>query len=417
MEVDTERLWRDIEENATHGAVETTSGAGRTVLTGGEADRRVRERFVTRLREAGLEVRVDAVGNIAGRWLPESCDPDVAPVALGSHLDSVPRGGIFDGPLGTYGALEAVRTLQASEVNLRRPVDVVCFTEEEGARFGVGTLGSSVAAGLRDAETALTRTDETGTTLGERLDDIGFAGDDRIDANRWDTWLELHIEQGTKLIEAGAGVGIVDSITGITNCEVVITGEADHAGSTPMDERTDALAAAAEFILDLEETGTELAATGDAAVATAGRVSIEPNARNIVPGEVTLDLDIRDTDAATMTRMVDRCRESLTRLEQTRGVDTTLERYRGGEPTRLSEDSTDAAETAADRAGVDAIHLASGAMHDTATVAAVTDAGLLFAPSEGGFSHSPREWTDPADCGAATSVLAGAARLLASRSP
>jgi N-carbamoyl-L-amino-acid hydrolase len=141
MDIDGERLRADIEANAAFGAVDADEGRGRTLLTGSDADRAARQRFVDRLRDAGLDVRVDAVGNIAGRWTPPGCDPDAAPVAFGSHLDSVPRGGIFDGPLGTYAALEGVRAMQDAGVTLGRPIEVVSFTEEEGARFGIGTLG------------------------------------------------------------------------------------------------------------------------------------------------------------------------------------------------------------------------------------------------------------------------------------
>jgi N-carbamoyl-L-amino-acid hydrolase len=414
MHVDGDRLREDIEANARFGAVDADEGVGRTVLTGTEADGQVRERFVDRLREAGLSVRIDPVGNIVGRWTPPGCDPDAAPVAVGSHLDSVPRGGIFDGPLGVYAALESVRVMQSADVSPERPIEVVSFTEEEGGRFGVGTLGSSVAAGQRPASEALSLTDDDGVSLEAALQGIGFARDDTVDPARWDSWVELHVEQGTTLTDAGAGVGIVDSITGITNCEVSIVGEADHAGSTPMDERTDALAAASEFVLDLERAGRDCAETSDAAVATAGKGSIAPNARNIVPERVDFDLDIRDTDHDTMTRLVERCRESLARLERERGVDTSIERYRDSEPTPCSDRFLAAAEAAATTAGVESVGLSSGAMHDTANVAAVTDAGLLFAPSEGGYSHSPREWTAWADCAAATAVLAETVRSLAS---
>jgi N-carbamoyl-L-amino-acid hydrolase len=414
MEIDSRRLRRDIEETASHGSVDADEGVGRTVLTGSPADRAVRRRFVDRLTDAGLSVRVDPVGNVAGRWVPPECDPDAAPVAVGSHLDSVPRGGIFDGPLGTYAALESVRAIQASEVSPDRPIEVVSFTEEEGARFGVGTLGSSVAAGRREPAAALALTDDEGTTLEERLEAIDFAGTDTIDASRWDSWVELHIEQGTRLVEAGADVGVVEAVTGIANCEVTIEGETNHAGSTPMAERTDAFAAAAEFTLELERAGRAVAETGSgAAVATAGRVSIAPNVRNVVPGRVELQLDLRDVDREGMTQLVDRCRASLARLERTRGVETSLDRYRTSDPVALSERVRSAATAAAAATDASTIDLHSGAIHDTATVAPVTDAGLLFAPSEEGISHSPREWTDWDDCATATAVLARTVRSLA----
>jgi len=414
MEIDATRLREDLETNATFGTVDADVGRGRTVLTGSDADRCAREYLVGRLEDAGLDVRVDAVGNVVGRWTPPDCDPDAPPVAVGSHLDSVPRGGIFDGPLGTYGALEAVRAIQASDASLARPLDVVCFTEEEGARFGVGTLGSSVAAGHRDTEEALALTDDDGVTLRECLERIGFDGDAEVDAREWDAWMELHIEQGMRLTAAEAGVGLVESITGITNCEVTVTGEADHAGSTPMFERTDALAAASEFVLDLERAAEELATRSEAVVGTAGEGRIEPNARNIVPERVRYHLDIRDVDHAAMDRLVERCRTSLARIERTRGVEASLTRYRDTPPNEMSERCLTAADAAATARGVESVRLYSAAMHDTANLAAVTDAGLLFAPSVDGVSHSPREWTDWDDCARASGVLAETVRSLAS---
>ena len=413
MELDTERLRDDIETNATFGGVATEEGRGRTVLTGSEADKRVREYFVTRLEDADLEVRYDAVGNIVGRWNPPGCDPDLAPIAFGSHLDSVPRGGIFDGPLGTYGALEGVRTMQETDVTLDRPIEVVSFTEEEGARFGVGTLGSSVASGELSTREALELEDADGITLQERLDEIGFRGEGTIDVGKWDAWMELHIEQGTRLTDAGAAVGIVESITGITNCEVTVTGTADHAGATPMFERSDALAAGSEFVLALERIAEEVATTHEAAVGTVGEGSIEPNVRNIIPERVRYQLDIRDVDKETMDTIVERCRSSLERIEHHRNVTTSLSRYRNTSPIAMSERCLSAA-AAATEPNTESIRLYSAAMHDTANVGGVTDAGLLFAPSEDGASHSPREWTDWEDCAIASGVLAGAVQSLAS---
>lgn len=176
MNIDATRLQQDITENAQFGRIDAKEGRGRTVLTGSDADKKARERLVAELESIDVDVRVDAVGNIAGRWTPPSCDPDAAPVAVGSHLDSVPNGGIFDGPLGTYAAVEAVRSIQESAETPTRPIEVVCFTGEEGARFGIGTLGSSVAAGHRRAGEALALEDPEGVTLRESLERIGFAG-------------------------------------------------------------------------------------------------------------------------------------------------------------------------------------------------------------------------------------------------
>jgi len=417
MDVDRERLRRDIEATAEFGAIDAADGHGRTVLTGSEADERARQHLIDALEEAGMTVRVDPVGNVAGRWTPEGTDPNAPAVALGSHLDSVPRGGIFDGPLGVYAALEAVRAIRAADVSPARPLEVVSFTEEEGGRFGVGTLGSSVATGGRTASAALDLEDADGLTLRERLSAIGFRGEDRIDPAGWHAWLELHIEQGTRLESAGDDVGVVDAVTGITNCRVEIVGESDHAGATPMADRSDALVAAAAFVQRVEAVASAVAADHPAAVATVGEHAVDPDVRNVIPGRVEMELDVRGVSRATIDTLVDRIRAALADVADSHPVEASLDRFRDDAPTEMSAACVDAATAAADAAGLSAQRLHSAAMHDTANVGAVTDAGLLFAPSEDGVSHTPAEWTDWDDCAAATRVLAGAAARLAGASP
>lgn len=413
MDVDQQRLRDDILANGSIGKFETEEGHGRTVLTGTDADQAARERLVERLRDAGLTVRVDPVGNIAGRWVPDGADPTASPVVMGSHLDSVPEGGIFDGPLGVYGALEAVRTIQASDVTPKCPLEVVSFTEEEGGRFGIGTLGSSVATGELSVEDALALEDDDGHTLRDRLATIGFDGDEDISPSSWDAWLELHIEQDTRLEQSGASVGIVDSITGITNCSVEIQGEADHAGATPMDERSDALVAAAEFVEGVEAVAADVAADHPAAVATVGQHTVDPNIRNVIPGRVEMQLDIRGVSEETMDRLVDRIRDRLERVTGKRPVTASFERYRHDPPSHMSDRCITAAVEAAETYGIATEQFHSAAMHDTANISSVTDVGLLFAPSEDGISHNPREWTDWQECACATSHLAATATRLA----
>jgi N-carbamoyl-L-amino-acid hydrolase len=420
--VEEGRLRGDIEANAEFGAIPVAEGRSRTVLTGTEANRRGREFFVERLEEAGLEVRIDAVGNVAGRWVPDGVDRSTPAVAAGSHLDSVPEGGIFDGVLGVYGALEAVRALQAAgadvEADLERPIDVVCFTEEEGARFADGVLGSAVASGQRTVESALALEDEDGLTLEAALGEIGFGGVGWLDASAWDSWLELHIEQGERLENAGTSVGIVTSITGTIRCGVVIEGEANHSGCTTMADRTDALAAASELVLDVERASEAIVAErGETVVGTIGKLDVAPNATNVVPGRVEMGLDVRDVEYDSMEEIVGEVRESLSRLEAERGVTTRFERPYDIEPVAMDERCTTALREAASGAGVSAMDLHSGAGHDTMHIAKVTDAGMVFAPSHGGVSHSPLERTDWESCAAATRVLAAGIAELASSPP
>ena len=411
--VSEERLREDITANAAFGALSTDEGHGRTVLTGTDANRRAREYLVERLEDAGLDVRIDAVGNVAGRWVPDGVDPTVRPVACGSHLDSVPEGGIFDGVLGVYSGLEAVRALQAMDAGLDRPIDVVCFTEEEGARFSNGVLGSSVASGKRSVEDALALEDDDGVTLEAALSDIGFRGTGRLDASGWDAWLELHVEQGERLQDAGAAVGVVSAITGTVRCAVEIDGEANHSGSTGMAERTDALAAASELVLEVEAAANDIAAeNGDTVVGTVGKLDVSPNAINVVPGRAELGIDVRDVEYESMERIVGRVREHLANLEAQRGVETGFERPYDIPPSEMSERCMAALERAVSTVDVPSLSLHSGAGHDTMHIANVTETGMLFAPSRGGFSHSPREWTDWSNCTTATRVLtAGVANL------
>jgi len=414
MDVDRERLREDIERTAEFGRIETGGDErGRTVLTGTEANREAREYFVGRLEDAELAVRVDAIGNVAGRWTPDSADPDAAPVAAGSHLDSVPEGGIFDGPLGVYAALEAVRAMRDADVSPERPVEVVSFTGEEGSRFGGGLVGSSVATGKRPVETALSLTDGGGVTLEEALGGIGYRGAGRLDAAAWDAWVELHVEQHTRLERADARAGVVTDVTGITHVDVTVEGEADHAGSTPMGGRTDALAAAADVVGAVEERAEAVAAEDGTAVGTVGSLAVTPNATNVVPGRVELGVDLRDVERAGVERLLAGLDEALARVERERGVRTHAARSIDLEPTPTAGRVEEALREAATTGAVSWIDLHSGAAHDTMHVADVTDAGMLFAPSRDGVSHSPREWTSPGDCAAATRVLVGALWRLA----
>ncbi len=401
--VDADRLRADLETNAEFGAIETENpdARGRTVLTGSNANERARTYLCSRLEDAGLTVEVDAVGNITGTWTPPSADPDAAPVAAGSHLDSVPEGGIFDGPLGVYAALEAVRTIQESDHEVDRPLTVVSFTEEEGTRFGGGLLGSSVATGQRSVADALALTHE-GTTLEAALESMGYRGDGRLDCSEWEAYLELHIEQDTTLEATGVPIGIVTAVTGISHSAVTLVGEANHAGATSMAERRDALTAASEFVLAVEESGQQWAEGEDeTAVATVGQCVVSPNATNVIPGAVELGLDIRAVDREAMYGLLEEAEASLEDIADRRGIDARFDRHTVVDPAPMSE----RCQAALAGAAVESLPLHSGAAHDAMHVSRVTDAGMLFAPSRDGISHNPLEWTAWEDCATAASVL------------
>ncbi|MGB9958818.1 Zn-dependent hydrolase (plasmid) [Haloferax prahovense] len=404
--VDESRLRKDIEYTAGFGALSDCKGNGRTVLTGTDANRDARQYFVDRLEDAGFGVRVDAVGNIAGRWEPNGIDSDADPVAVGSHLDSVVEGGIFDGVLGVYAGLESVRAMQDAGMRPTHPIEVVAFTEEEGGRFSDGVLGSSVASGNTAPDTALAIEDDTGVTLAEALEQIGFRGSGVVDALAWDTWLELHIEQGTRLEATGVPVGIVTSITGTVRSHVNIVGEADHAGATSMQNRRDALAAASELTLAVESIANDVVSTtSETAVATVGQHTVKPNSINVIPGQVHLGIDIRDVETDAIDEIVRRIRSRIDHIEAEREVCITYSQEYEIEPSKMSSRCIEETEAAAARVGTETLKLHSGAGHDTMQLTDVTDVGMLFAPSIDGVSHSPLERTTWADCTEGTKVL------------
>lgn len=417
MRIDHDRLRGDIEANAQFGTVDVEEGYGRTVWTGTDADKRARDYFVDRLEDAGLDVSIDAVGNIRGRWAPSSAEPEANPIVTGSHLDSVTKGGIFDGPLGVYAGLEAVRSMQAADLEPRHPIDVVCFTEEEGGqRFSGGMLGSSVAVGDRPVERALAITDSDGITLKEALERIGYHGDGRLDAAAWNAWFELHIEQDDTLDKQGIPVGVETIISGQTKFSAEIRGEADHAPATPMPNRRDALVAAAEFITEVETITNDIVEMeNDTAVGTVGEVAVEPNNPIVIPGRVELEGHIGATDAGSMEQIVERTQNHLDQLAENRPVETQFDRLWGHPPVSMAERCRSAVHRAGEQLDIETVDLHAGAAHDSMYVADVTDTGLVYAPSENGISHSPLEWTEWSDCVTATRVLAGAIRAVATR--
>jgi N-carbamoyl-L-amino-acid hydrolase len=407
--VDESRLRTDIETTAGFGEITDVPGRGRTVLTGTEADRRAREYFVDRLKDAKLDVRVDEVGNIVGRWTPNDSGPTRKAVAAGSHLDSVIEGGIFDGVLGVYGALESIRAMQDAGATPPRPLEVVAFTEEEGGRFSDGVLGSSVASDNTDLEAVLDAEDDDGITLADALDEIGFRGSGRLDATEWDAWLELHVEQSTRLEAAEVSTGIVTKITGTVRSHVEIIGEANHAGTTSMRNRRDALTAASELTIAVESIVNEVAKTeSETAVATVGQHSIEPNSINVIPGRVCLGIDVRDVRPESLSKIIERIRRHISTIEEDRGVEISYAQPYKVAPSEMSPRCTEQIREAAEHVEVDAIEIHSGAGHDTMQLTDSTDVGMLFARSVDGISHSPREQTTWDDCAETTRVLAQA---------
>ncbi|WP_132057824.1 Zn-dependent hydrolase [Halorussus amylolyticus] len=406
LRLDRERLVATMEEQATYGATED-GGLHRLALT--EADREIRDWFVEQLRNADLDVRIDEFGNTFGRR--EGTDPDAAPVLVGSHLDSQPNGGIYDGALGVVAALEFVRSLDDEGIETTRPVEVVNWTNEEGSRFQPAMQGSGVWAGAHDIEAERAKTDDDGVSLGDALDDIGYRGDVPAEpATEYEAYLELHVEQGPRLVEADADVGVVTGIVGFTWGAVTFHGEADHSGPTPMHHRSDALVAAADLITSVRRIPGTL---GERTVGTVGYVDASPNSINIIPEEVTVTWGFRDPDDAVVEQAYRRVLAEAEDAADREGVEYETEERMRAPAISFPDRTVDAVRRAADARGCRGRELVSGAGHDATHLASVCDTGMVFAVSEGGKSHSPEEFTSWDDCYEAASVLANAALELA----
>ena len=402
--VDGDRLWRSLMELAQVGAYpdERTGlrGVNRLALT--DADAQGRRLVLGWLREAGMSVRIDPMGNVIARRA--GADPDAAPVVTGSHLDSVATAGAFDGCLGVLGGLEVVRTLNERGVSTRRPIDVVVFTEEEGVRFGTDMLGSAVAAGRIALEDAHALADRDALTVGAELRRTGFAGDGPARFDPPHAYVECHIEQGPVLAHAGLTVGVVTGVQGISWQHVTITGRAAHAGTTPIELRADAGLAAARIVVKLREM-VDSGAYG-ALRATVGHLAVYPDLTNIVPARAELTVDLRNPDDEQMARAEAALAQYLAGLA---GAGVTLTTRRMARTSYVSFDPgiQKAIAAAADDHGLEHLSLLSGAGHDAQEMAAICPTAMVFVRGEyDGISHNPREYSTPEACARGVDVLA-----------
>jgi N-carbamoyl-L-amino-acid hydrolase len=406
IDIDRDRLVETMEAQAAIGG---TEGGGLHRLALSDADREARDWFVDCAEAAGLDVRIDAFGNTFARR--EGGESDADPVLVGSHLDSQPYGGIYDGALGVVAALEFVRTLNDRGIETRRPVEVVNWTNEEGSRFPPAMQGSGVWAGAHDIEAEYGKTDVDGVRLMDELERIGYRGDEPAEPREpYHAYLELHPEQGPRLEGTGADVGVVTGIVGLRWAEVTFEGQANHSGTTPMHHRADALVAAADAVTALRRLPGTL---GDASVATVGSLSVEPNSVNIVPETVRFTTDVRDPDEATLERGVARMEAEVVAAAEREGVDYAVEHTMRAASVDFPDRPVAAVADAVDALGYDGRRLVSGAGHDATHTAAVCDTAMVFAVSEDGKSHTEDEFTSWPDCCRSANVLANAALDLA----
>ena len=406
IDLNRERFVRLMQEQAEIGA---TAEGGLDRLALSDADRDARDWFRERLTDAGLDVRIDEFGNTFGRR--EGTDPNAAPVLVGSHLDSQPNGGIYDGALGIAAALEFVFALNDQEIETAHPIEIVNWTNEEGSRFHPGMQGSGVWVGEHDIETEYGKVDGTGAVLEEELERIGYRGEAPArPPEEYKAYLELHVEQGPTLESAGADIGVVTGVVGVTWGELTFIGDADHSGTTPMTHRSDALVAAADVITQVRRIAGRL---GDRTVGTVGSIDVDPDSVNVVPSEVSMTWGFRDPDDETVQRAYEAVISEAERAAAREGVELEYEESMRSPSVDFADRCVETVQSVAYDLDYESLRLRSGAGHDAAHLASVTDAGMVFAVSEDGTSHSPAEYTSWGDCYKAAMTLANAAFRLA----
>ena len=379
----------------------------------GGADLRARAYVNELCRAAGLTIREDAVGNTFARW--QGSEPDLAAVATGSHIDAIPNAGAYDGTVGVLGGLEAIRALQSSGFVPRRSIELVIFTSEEPTRFGIGCLGSRMMGGVLSPEQALALRDKEGRGLEELRADAGFAGDLEtvlLAPGHYHAFVELHIEQGPQLELKSLDLGIVTHIAAPASLRVLIEGEGGHAGAMLMPTRHDALCAASELILEMEEAAL---ATGVVdTVATVGVCEVFPGAVNSVPSRVRLETDVRDTDGTRRDGVLSRLKNAAKEVAAKRGVKISFETVNVDPPTTCDAEIIVALELSAVAAGLSHKRMVSRAYHDSLFVARFAPVAMLFTPCRGGYSHRPDEYASPEWIAGGVEVLARALAQLAS---
>ena len=396
LRIDATRLWKSLMDLATIGAT-ALGGVRRIALT--DADRQGRDRVVEWFRAAGLEVRVDAIGNIFGRR--PGLDPKRPPVVAGSHLDSQPSGGKFDGAYGVMAALEVVRTLNDRGIRTTAPIEVAAWTNEEGSRFTPVMMGSGVFAGAFSLQHALSRTDIEGKSVAGELARIGYAGSAPM-GTPIGAYFEAHIEQGPILEDTGNTIGIVTGALGQRWFDVTITGMNAHAGPTPMSLRRDALLAASRLVGEVNRVALEEAPHGRG---TVGFMQVSPNSRNVVPGEVKFSVDFRHPQDEGLETMERKLREACAAIESQCGVGTEMEEVVYFPPCRFDARCVAAVREGARAGGYSSLEIVSGAGHDAVYVARVAPTAMIFVPCKGGISHNEIEDAAPADLAAGCNVL------------
>ena len=392
--IDATRLWQSLMDLAAIGATEL-GGVRRLALT--DLDRDGRDRVCQWLREAGCQILIDAIGNI---FAIRSGARDTEPVGIGSHIDTQPSGGKFDGNYGVLAGLEIIRALNDAQIETDRPVAVAIWTNEEGSRFTPVMMGSGVYAGAFSLEHCLERTDLDGISVREALARIGYAGSDH--APRFAAFFEPHIEQGPILEAEGVTIGAVEGALGQRWFDLELIGQDAHAGPTPLAMRRDALVGAARVIGEVRRIAAHYP---NDARGTVGQLLVAPNSRNVIPGRVRLSIDLRNARADTLAAMVADIRQAIDQIAADERLEARLDEVVHFTPCHFDRHWVDRIEAIAAQAGHSVRRIASGAGHDAVYVGQTCPAAMIFVPCEGGISHNEIENAQPAHLAAGAQVL------------
>jgi N-carbamoyl-L-amino-acid hydrolase len=404
--INIDRLLERLTTLSDIGAIPDTTGSSRLAFT--DEDKAGRDLVLTWMRDLGMDVTIDGIGNVVAVWTPDGVDPSLAPVMTGSHIDTVRTGGRYDGNLGVLAGLEVVETLAAAQagdgsaIELSRPVAVAYFSNEEGARFPPDMMGSLAYVGGLGLEEAYAIEGIDGTTVGEELDRIGYRGPAPCPGLVPHAFVELHIEQGPVLEEQDVQIGAVESVQGISWTEVTVTGQSNHAGTTPMRLRHDAGYVAANIAVFVRELALEL---GHPQVATVGAIDLHPNLVNVVAARAQLTVDLRNTDNEVLIEAEQRLVAHLEQLAASEGVTIETRTLARFDPVQFDTAVVDLVELTAKALGSTTLRMPSGAGHDAQMLARVCPTAMIFTPSRDGISHNPAEHTDVVDLEAGANVL------------
>jgi N-carbamoyl-L-amino-acid hydrolase len=396
LKIDPERLWGDLMETAKIGAT-PKGGICRLTLT--DLDRQVRDWFKAQAEMLGCTVTIDDMGTMFARRAGQR--DDVPPIAMGSHLDTQPTGGKFDGALGVLAALEALRTLHRAGYETFAPIEVVNWTNEEGARFAPPMIASGVFAGVYKRDWAAARTDRAGESFGTALDKIGYRGPQRSGDHKLSAFFEVHIEQAPYLEAEGKDIGVVTGVQAMRWYEMTVIGQDSHAGTTPMPRRHDALLGAARVV---EAVNTN-ARRYPSAVGTVGILEVKPSSPNVIPGEVFLTLDLRDPEASVLDRLEKEIAAEADRIASELGLTVALKTISTEPAVRFDADCIAAVRASAAVSGYSARDMISRAGHDAAFVSRVAPSSMIFVPCKDGISHNEVEYSSKEQCAAGAQVL------------